>query len=263
MSSTQLSLAHIDIKNETNLKDFTAPSFTPILAAVHDLIYGSTRELFLYGSTGTGKTHLLSAIYSQFLKVHGGAIFLSLGEIIHDDVDILLGIEAFRLIIVDDIHLSAGHKPWQEALFHLINRARNQERKLIFSSTLTPSQLNLDLSDLSTRLSQMLALGLPSGNLPEDRIATLKSILRQKGWQIPDVIFAYLIEEGPYHAKDMLTVLEGITPLFNYRYRGRLPQKLIEEIKIAIKKHSLLVELSDIDLGDDIDLYNHNLSLFD
>lgn len=258
----QLSLAHIDTKQDASLGDFRAPSFVPILTAINELIYGDMRELFIYGDTGTGKSHLLSATYSEFVKKQAMAIYLPMGELLQDDVGALVGLEAFALIILDDVDLIAGHLDWQDALFHLINRARNHKCKLLFSSTLSPNEMNLDLIDLSTRLSQALGLELPNGELYEDRVATLKSLLRQKGWQIPDAIFEHLLSDGPHHAGDMLKVLEAITPLFNYRFRGRLPQKLIEEIKAAIKKQSLMVELADIDLGDDFaDMAQDSLEL--
>lgn len=260
----QLSLAHIDIKQDASLDDLKAPSFAPILNAVRELIDGSMRELYIYGDTGAGKTHLLSAIYAEFLKKHGMAIFLSLGEFLGDDVSALVGLEAFKLIIIDDVHLAVSHREWQEALFHLINRARNHNTKLIFSSAASINELGFEVTDLTTRLSQGLGLELPNGSLYEDRKATLKSLLKQKGWQIPEVIFEHLLNDGPHHVGDMLKVLEAITPLFNYRYRGKLPQKIIEEIKLAINEQSLMVELADIHLDDDTattDTQNH-LTLF-
>lgn len=58
----QLSLAHIDIKQDASLDDLKAPSFAPILNAVRELIDGSMRELYIYGDIGTGKTHLLLSL---------------------------------------------------------------------------------------------------------------------------------------------------------------------------------------------------------
>lgn len=252
---TQLDLLNLEVRQDAKLDDFRAPSFYPILAALQQLIDGKVNELFLYGDKGVGKTHFLSAAHSHYSK-NNTAIFVSLGDFLAD-VGALAGLEAFSLIVIDDVHLVGQSHRSQEALFHLINRANAHKSKLLFASRTAPSELGLSFVDLWTRLNRSLSFALPDGTLFEDRQATLKSILRHKGWQIPDEVFAYLLEEGPYQAGDMLKVLNAITPLFNYRYRGRLPQKLLEEIKNAIHTQSLMVELSDLGLPQ-----NQNLSLF-
>lgn len=242
--AVQLSLAHIDIKADASLQDFDAPSFAPIVAAAQELTEGKIRELYLFGNAGTGKSHLLSAIHRHALNTQKRAIFLSLKDIIDTDVQALAGLEMFHLIVIDDIDVAQGRRQWQEALFHLINRAREQKRQLVYSAKVAPSELGFELMDLVTRLSQALSFGLPDGSLSEDRRALLNAILRQKGWQLPDTIKDFMVSEGPHHAGDMTQVLSAIAPYFHYKSR-RLPQKLIEEIKNHIREESLLAELAD------------------
>lgn len=243
----QLSLAHMDIKTDAHLNDFHAPSFAPILSAIHELIAGNLQELYLFGNAGSGKTHLLFATHKAYLTSKQTAIFISLKDMLDADSQALMGLETFNLIIIDDIHLIAHRRDWQEALFHLINKARRQNRQLIYTATTPPNELEFEILDLVTRLSQTLTLALPDGSNPDDRRALLHAILHQKGWQLPESIFEHFVEEGPHHVGDMLTVLHAIIPYFHYRGR-KLPQKLLEEIKNAIKQQSLLVELADLDL---------------
>lgn len=257
----QLSLAYMDIKTDAKLSDFDAPSFTPILCAVHELIDGKIPELYLIGNTGSGKSHLLSAIHKAYLKTGRSAIFVSLQEIISTDTQALTGLEMFNLILIDDLHLAAQHLDWQEALFHLINRARRQHCQLIYSATAPTNELGFSILDLTTRLSQALTFVLPSGDNDRDRRALLSAILRQKGWQLPDSISDYLVEAGPHHVGDMLKVVSAIVPYVNYRGR-KLPQKLLDEIKAIIRQESLLVELADIELDQPFESDdNHTLTL--
>ena len=65
----QIGLPGLDIKNDASLMDFSAPSFSPVLSAFYDLIDGKVREIFLYGDSGVGKTHLLSALQRQYLSM--------------------------------------------------------------------------------------------------------------------------------------------------------------------------------------------------
>lgn len=246
-NGTQLSLLGLDVKKEASVSDFFAPSFTPILSSVYDLLHAHVSELYLFGEGGTGKTHLLSAIHRQYTQNSGNtAIFLSFKDI--DDTSALLGLELFSLILLDDIDTIQHQREWQEALFHLINRARAQSCKLIYTANSRPNELKLDLPDLTTRLAQVLQFALPNGNEPADRRATLEAILKQKGWQLPESVKSYFVAEGPHVAGDMVTVLTAITPYFKYK-RRKLPQKLFDDIKNAIKTQSLLVEIADIDFG--------------
>ena len=107
------------------------------------------------------------------------AILLSVGEVL-DDANALSGLEMFSLILLDDIHLIGGRADWQEALFHLINRARVNDCKLIYTANVPAQALDLQLLDLTTRLAQALQFALPNGAHLADRQAVLDAILSKK-----------------------------------------------------------------------------------
>lgn len=259
VSGTQLSLDYMDVKSEASLLDFESVGFAPVLSAIHDLLDGDVREMYVYGDTGSGKSHLMTAIFNAYQQRHGMAMMVSLEEMIATDVQALTGLEMFNLIILDDVHLAQPYPEWQEALFHLINRSRAMGRQIVYTATTPPAEVEFELPDLVTRLSQSLIFGLPDGTNVEDRHALLKSILRQKGWQLPQSIVDELVQSGPYHVGDMLTVVGNIVPYFGYKNRWRLSPKMLEQIKSAIKEQSLLVELADINFDDDD--VNDNLNL--
>lgn len=250
-SGTQLSLDYMDIKTEASLHDFETMGFLPILSAVGDVLDGRVRELYVYGDVGSGKSHLMTAIFNVYQQRHGMAMMVSLAELMGADVQALTGLEMFKLVILDDVHLANAYPEWQEALFHLINRCRAVGHQLIYTATTTPNEIGFELPDLTTRLSQALSFALPDGTNVEDRHALLKSILRKKGWQLPTTIVEELVQSGPYNVGDMLTVVGNIVPYFGYKNRWRLSPKMLEQLKSAIKEQSLLVELADIDFDDD------------
>lgn len=257
--ATQLSLNHIDIKQDASLNDFQSSGFVPILSAVNELIVGRVRELYFFGDSGSGKSHLLSAIHRRYIKTGNTAIFISMTEFLKSDTQALFGLEMLNLVMIDDIHLAYGLSNWQEALFHLINRGRQVGTQFIFTAKMAQGELGFSLPDLTTRLSQILSFELPNGMNIEDRRALLASLLRQKGWQLPDSITECLITEGPHHIGDMLQVLTAIIPHFNHR-RGKLSTKQLEAIKQIIKQQSLLIELTDIE-PDNFETISQNFSL--
>ncbi len=253
-NGTQLDLHYINIRHDATLDDFGAPSFAPIINAIQELLLGKVGELYLFGNAGSGKSHLVSALQHAHAKTGKTAMFVSLKSILSEDNDaqMLIGLEMFDLIILDDIHLLAHHRDWQESLFHLINRARQHNRQLVFTANKPVNELEFELMDLVTRLSQALSFGLPDGDNEADRRALIYSILQQKGLRFDEVIIDFLVAEGPRHVGDIVTILDAIAPYFRPPYltgkRGRkLPTKLLETVKEAIRHQSFLFELSDIE----------------
>lgn len=246
----QLSLAHIDVQEDARLEDFAGRQFLPILSSAYDLLYDRVREFFVFGAEGSGKSHLMTAIFNAYQEQGGMGIVLSMNQLVGMDTQALMGLEMFELIILDDIHLLGGHQDWQEAVFHLINRSRANNRKLIYTANCPPDELPFALPDLLTRLSQVLNFSLPISQTSEERYALVSSILRKKGWQLPKTVMDELALAGPHHVGDMMTVIGNIVPYFGYKNRWRLSPKMLEQLKIAIKEQSLLVEIADLDVGE-------------
>ncbi|MDO4700747.1 MAG: DnaA/Hda family protein [Moraxella sp.] len=245
MTSSQPSL-NLAIRQDTSLYDFVSQGYTPIIAAINKLCDGDLSELFIYGGKGFGKTHLALAIYGTYSKRGDNAVILSLKEMVgrqSDDVNVLVGLETFDLIILDDIQSIAQNHEWQEALFHLINRVRKEKKQLIFLADKPARELDIHMLDLTTRLSLAPALKLPNGEDLADRIAIINSILRRKNWRLPEEILTHLIDEGPRNAGGIIAVLDSIASLLTHLTRVQVPKKTIEEAKSIIERKTLLLEL--------------------
>jgi DnaA family protein len=68
--------------------------------------------------------------------------------------DVLMGLEHYRLICLDDIEKLQGESAWQIAVFDLINRIKEQGNScLVITGNQPPKQLSLELPDLISRLS--------------------------------------------------------------------------------------------------------------
>lgn len=258
--STQLSLDHLDVRDNANLDDFAMPIFTPIINTVQELIGGNVRELYLFGEQGSGKTHLLSSIHQAYQKTYGGqklSMFLSVKELLGADTQMLVGLEQFSLLLIDDIQLLAGRKDWQEALFHLINRMRSRQNQMIFTASVPVRELDFALLDLITRLSQALAMAMPAGDEVEERLLMIQILLKKRGLRLPDEVIDELAQVGPHHIGDILTVLEFIVPqIHQIKIRGKLSKKMLDDIKSAIIYQSFMTEVADLDIH--YDAHNHN-----
>ncbi|WP_323841778.1 MULTISPECIES: DnaA ATPase domain-containing protein [unclassified Moraxella] len=244
---TQPSL-NLDLKQDASLSDFAGLGFTPVLKALHELRSGNLRELFIIGDFGFGKTHLAAAIYRDYTQNHKkNAISLSFDDMINSDEDVsaLAGLEMFDLIIIDDLHLIERSREWQEGLFHLINRVREQGRQMVFLSESPARELEIGLLDLMTRLSLAPTFRLPTNEDIDDRRKLLDTILRRKNWRLPEQIFDYMLNQGPRNAGDMIQVLDKISPLLTHLSRVQVPKKTIDEAKNIINKETFLLEISE------------------
>lgn len=241
---------NFEIRTEASLDDFGTRGFAPIIEALHKLANGSLRELFITGSYGAGKTHLANALYQYYTKTtHKTAVSLLLGELIEQDphAETLAGLEMFDMIIIDDVQLVRHSYEWQEGMFHLINRVRERGKQMLFFADHNPRELQIGLLDLTTRLTLAPLLPMPTYSNDSDRSILIHTILRRKNWQLPDEILAYLLENGPRNAGDIIAVLNHIIPHLTHLTRVQLPKKTINEINNIIDRETFLLEVTDHD----------------
>jgi len=106
--------------------------------------------VYVSGSAGTGKSHLLQGLCHQAIADGDSAIYLSSLDELHASV--LEGLEAVDLVCLDGIEQVIIHQDWQTNLFHLINACRDQGGKLVASGRAAVASLNISLDDLASRL---------------------------------------------------------------------------------------------------------------
>ena len=244
----QLNLT-LDVVTDAHLDDFEAPSYQPLIRTVQGFLLGDFQEMYLFGERGTGKSHLLSAIYNAYQRDHS-AMYLSMGEVLETDPQAFVGLETFEGLFLDDCDLIRGKRVWQEALFHLINRCRAQGTRLVITASRPVRELELSLIDLETRLGQMLMLSLPNGQDLMDRQAVIHVICRLHGWQFPPVVIEHLLYGGPHRTGDIKNVLTNISSYFTNLPKASANKKIIEEVKRIIHDQSLLSELADLEVSE-------------
>ncbi|MFT5838561.1 MAG: DnaA family protein [Flavobacteriales bacterium] len=109
---------------------------------------------YLFSDSGMGKSHLLYATCQQAELAGETCIYLNFNEKQVMSPDVLLGLEHYRLICLDDIEKLQGESVWQIAVFDLINRVKELETScLVITGNQPPKYLSLELPDLISRLS--------------------------------------------------------------------------------------------------------------
>lgn len=184
---------------DAQLSDFAGPSWSAIVCAIQDLLTGTHERCFVYGEPDTGKTHLLAAACETYSEQGFRSILLSLRELIRTNTPSCLeSLEHYDLIALDDIEVIKGFPEWQEALFHLLNRALSSQTRLLLAARLRPSDLGLSLADLVSRLNQAACFSIPNGEDSADREALLLAALGRRDLHLDPEITRYLLLKGPH-----------------------------------------------------------------
>lgn len=123
-----------------------------VLAALRDWTAGQGASyLALHGESGSGKTHLLRAACAELASQRSPLVYLSLAQ---PDLEpaVCEGLEALTAVALDDLHAIVGQAHWEQALFALFNRLREQGARLLVAATRPPAALAIALADLQSRL---------------------------------------------------------------------------------------------------------------
>lgn len=152
--------------------------------------------VFLWGDTGTGKTHLLQAACQQQTIMGGTASYLPLKDLQQLSPKLLDGMEFVDLVCIDDIDIIKQNPAWEEALFNLFNNLRQQNGRLIISSQNAPQRLPLALNDLKSRLNNGLALNIQPLN-DEATIQALQTHAQSLGLDLNDEVAHYILSHYP------------------------------------------------------------------
>ena len=111
--------------------------------------------LYIYGESGSGKTHLLQAIGNKVLENNPEkrVKYISAEDLLENELEIQkVRSEEFDLLIVDDIQI-LGEKDIliQEKFFNLFNSQHYKNKQMVFSSDSEPDQLKNIQSRLIVR----------------------------------------------------------------------------------------------------------------
>ena len=176
---------------------------------------GSDPAIYVWGSAGTGKTHLLHAACHQASNHATAVAYLPLAQasMQTDQLDpaMLEGLEHLALICIDDIQAIAGQPQWETALFHLYNRIHSGSTgaRCIIAGNSSPHGMGLHMPDLISRLCWGQVLHL---NVLDDEavIAALQLRARHRGLELPEEVARFLWRHYPRDMTSLFALLERL-----------------------------------------------------
>lgn len=205
----QLALS-IQLNDDANLADFCWGDNVLLRQQIDKTINGQGERLItLWGTTGSGKSHLIQAC-CQAIMGNQSAIYLPLRLLKQWGPEVIESLEEQSFIAIDDIDAIAGIASWEEALFHLYNKIRDNEHStLIITGNAAPSQLPLHLADLRTRLSWGLVIQLQELD-DLNKISMLQLRAQKRGFELPSPVGQFLLNRCARNMHDLSQVLNRL-----------------------------------------------------
>jgi DnaA-homolog protein len=146
--------------------------------------------IFLSGSTGSGKSHLLQGICHRAVSEGLSTLYLPALSILEPGV--LEGLEQVDLICLDDIDEVLDLADWQRALFHLINAVKDGGNTLIAGSTNPVSALKLELGDLDSRIKGAYLLSTDQLD-DEQKLEVIGRKARRRGFDMSQEVCRFIL----------------------------------------------------------------------
>lgn len=155
--------------------------------AVADFPGSNYNPLFVFGDTGTGKTHLVHAIGNRIRSQNprAGIIYTTAEDFVNDMIGGLRfkRMEQFReryrksadVLIIDDIQFLSGRDRSQEEFFHTFEALKTSGKQIILTADVLPKEID----GLAPRLRTRFEGGLLADIQPPD-VETMMAILHAK-----------------------------------------------------------------------------------
>ena len=177
---------------------------------------GQYNPLFIYGPSGLGKTHLLSAIQHEILSNNPevNVAYIS-SETFTNDLISAIGsktTEAFHkkyrqvdVLLMDDVQFISGKESTQEEFFHTFNELYQVKKQIVLTSDRPPREIKT----LEDRLKNRFESGVIVDVSPPDyetRIAIIRRKAELLDMDIPSDVAEFIAER----VKSNIRQLEGV-----------------------------------------------------
>ena len=251
--SGELPLQDLYINKEDNLNPrytfdtFVIGQFNELANAASQAILRKPltyNPLFIFGSTGHGKTHLIQAVGNHLKKTYADkkVFYLTSERFANDYINSLntgkinLFKEKYRkydVLIMDDVQFISNKDRTQEELFHLFNALYENNKQFIFSSDKHPNFI----PNLEERLLSRFNAGMIVEIKPPDfesRLQIFKTKAEQMSVPLTQEVLEYLASAVEGNIRE----LEGVVNTILCQTQLKNRELSLLEIKTLLKNNA-------------------------
>ena len=197
--------------------------------------------LFLYGSTGLGKTHLLHAVGNEIIvgKANAKVVYMHSERFVQDMVKALQNnaIEEFKnyyrsvdALLIDDIQFFANKERSQEEFFHTFNSLLEGNQQIILTSDRYPKEINGVEDRLKSRFGWGLTIAIEPPEL-ETRVAILMKKAEENNIKLPEEVAFFIAKRLRSNVRELEGALNRV--IANANFTGK--SITIDFVKDALK----------------------------
>ncbi|OYV19822.1 MAG: DnaA- protein [Methylococcaceae bacterium NSM2-1] len=210
MTITRQVPVHFEFRANQTFDDFFPGTNLEIINHLQTSIAGNgERQVFLWGQSGLGKSHLLQACCQQAQSLQLSSFYFALSSLELPDPELLTGLDKFDVVCFDNIEHIAGNQAWELGFFNFFNLHRDQGHTLILSAACPPNEIAIQLPDLKTRLNWGLTLKIQP-LCDTDRITALIFKAGQMGFEISPQAGRFLLT---HYDRDLSSLWALLTKL--------------------------------------------------
>lgn len=218
----------------------------------------SYNPLFVYGSVGLGKTHLMQAVGNDLLQRRRDikVVYLHSERFVNDMVHALKNhkINEFKsfyrsvdTLMIDDIQFFEGKEQSQEEFFHTFNALFEGHRQIILTCDRYPKEVQ----GLEERLRSRFGWGLTVAVEPpelETRVAILIKKAEQSGVALPDPVAFFIAQQVRSNVRELEGALRRVVA--HCQFKGSMIgiDEAREALKDLLRLQEKLVTLDNIQL---------------
>ena len=193
----------ISLNSKMLLDNFIANS--ELVNLIHQLLQKKkASEIYVYGLTGQGKTHVLQGVVLKALEMDKNAIYIDCIDSFPEHLFDFIG--QLNFISFDNVDLISSNN--QETFFDLYNRARQAGVVILVSGSNFPGDLTV-MKDLKTRLSLAAVYKLEELN-DELTMDVLNKQMSDRNLTIDSKIYEYLFKN---YSRDLNTLVSAMNEL--------------------------------------------------
>ena len=275
LDAQELEEKHAELQKSYEIADYDYTFDTFIVGRSNEFAYAACKAvatdadstynpLFIYGPSGLGKTHLVTAIKQEINKrtpdknviyVTGEAFGNELIKAI-DQKDTSVFHDKYRnadVLIVDDIQFFSGKERMQEEFFHTFNKLHSEGKQIVITSDKPPR----DLKTLEERIRNRFEWGLIADITTPD-FETRLAIIRRKAelldLKIPDDVIEFIATRLKTNIRQLegaVKKLKALKMLANSSPTIPMAQSVIRDIltddqPIPITVEKIIAEVANV-----------------
>ncbi|MGE0142434.1 MAG: chromosomal replication initiator protein DnaA [Planctomycetota bacterium] len=224
--------------------------------AVSDNPGRAYNPLFVHGSVGLGKTHVLQAICHEIRRKDDNArvLYLSCEEFTNRFINSIQAgrLEEFRelhreadVLVIDDVQFLADKGKTQEEFFHTFNALYHAQRQIVLSSDRPPSEIPTIEDRLVSRFKWGLVVEMAMPCL-ETRTAIVRRKARARQVELADDVAFHIAKRIDTNIRELEGAITKVLGVAEITEREITVDLVDEALRGVISRRQRPVSLTDV-----------------